>query len=123
MPKVSFIVPVYNAGKYLHRCIDSLMQQSFTDFEVLLVDDGSSDDSGKICNDYAAKDERVKVFRKVNGGVSSARNLGLDNASGEYISFVDADDYLETNAMSDSLFIDGYDLIQIPRNDGSYLKH
>ena len=102
MPKVSFIVPVYNAGKYLHRCIDSLMQQSFTDFEVLLVDDGSSDDSGKICNDYAAKDERVKVFRKVNGGVSSARNLGLDNASGEYISFVDADDYLETNAMSES---------------------
>ena len=122
-PMISVIVPVYNAEKYLQRCVDSILKQSFTDFEVLLIDDGSHDRSGELCDEYGEKDNRVRVFHKENGGVSSARNVGLDNASGEYISFVDADDYLETNAMSDSLFIDGYDLIQIPRNDGSYLKH
>ena len=122
-PMISVIVPVYNAEKYLQRCVDSILKQSFTDFELLLIDDGSHDRSGELCDEYAKKDNRVRVFHKENGGVSSARNVGLDNASGEYISFVDADDYLETNAMSDSLFIDGYDLIQIPRNAGSYLKH
>ncbi len=95
-PKISVIVPVYNAEKYLHRCIDSILSQTFTDFELLLIDDGSKDKSGTICDEYAEKDSRVKVFHKKNGGVSSARNLGLDNAKGEWICFVDSDDYIES---------------------------
>ena len=84
-PKISVIVPVYKAEAYLHRCVDSLLAQTFTDFEVLLVDDGSPDRSGEICDEYARKDRRVRVFHKENGGVSSARNMGLDNARGEYV--------------------------------------
>lgn len=95
MPKISVIVPVYNTEKYLHRCIDSILAQTFTDFELLLIDDGSKDNSGAICDEYAAKDQRVRVFHKENGGVSSARNLGLDNAQGEWITFVDSDDWIE----------------------------
>lgn len=91
---ISIIVPVYNAEQYLHRCIDSILAQSYTDFELLLINDGSKDASGDICDEYAAKDTRVRVFHKENGGVSSARNLGLDNAQGEYITFCDADDYV-----------------------------
>lgn len=94
MPKISVIVPVYNTEKYLHRCIDSILAQTFTDFELLLIDDGSKDNSGTICDEYAAKDSRVRVFHKKNGGVSSARNLGLDNASGEWVTFVDSDDWI-----------------------------
>lgn len=97
MPKVSVIIPVYNAEKYLRKCLDSVLAQSFADFEVLLINDGSTDGSGKICDDYAQKDARVKVFHKENGGVSSARNLGLDNATGDWIVFVDSDDYVEKN--------------------------
>ena len=93
-PKISVIVPVYNTEKYLHRCIDSILSQTFTDFELLLINDGSKDSSGAICDEYAAKDNRVRVFHKENGGVSSARNLGLDNAQGEWIAFVDSDDYM-----------------------------
>ena len=93
-PKISVIVPVYNTEMYLHRCIDSILSQTFTDFELLLIDDGSKDSSGTICDEYAAKDSRVRVFHKENGGVSSARNLGLDNAKGDWITFVDADDYM-----------------------------
>lgn len=92
MPKISVIVPVYNTEKYLHRCIDSILAQTFTDFELLLIDDGSKDSSGSICDEYAAKDSRVRVFHKENGGVSSARNLGLDNAQGEWVTFCDSDD-------------------------------
>lgn len=91
---ISVILPVYNAEQYLHRCIDSILAQSYTDFELLLIDDGSKDASGAICDEYASKDTRVHVFHKENGGVSSARNLGLDNAQGEYITFCDADDYV-----------------------------
>lgn len=91
---ISIIVPIYNAEQYLHRCIDSILAQSYTDFELLLIDDGSTDGSGAICDEYAAQDTRVRVFHKENGGVSSARNLGLDNAQGEYITFCDADDYV-----------------------------
>lgn len=94
MPKISVIVPIYNADKYLHRCIDSILTQTFNDFELLLVNDGSKDNSGEICEDYAHKDARVKVLHKANGGASSARNLGIDNACGEYISFIDSDDYV-----------------------------
>ena len=91
---ISVIVPVYNAEKYLHRCIDSILAQTFTDFELLLVDDGAKDRSGEICDEYAAKDSRVSVFHKENGGVSSARNLGLDKAQGEWIIFIDSDDWI-----------------------------
>ena len=97
MPKISVIVPVYNTGQYLPRCIDSILSQTFTDFELLLIDDGSTDNSGMICDEYAAKDSRIRVFHKENGGVSSARNFGLAQASGEYIGWVDSDDWIEPN--------------------------
>ena len=94
-PKVSVIVPVYKAEKYLQRCVDSLLAQTFTDFELLLIDDGSPDRSGEICDEYAAADSRVRVFHKVNGGVSSARQCGMDNATGEYTIHADPDDWVE----------------------------
>ena len=97
VPLVSIIVPVYNAEKYLNRCIDSILSQTVTDFELLLIDDGCKDESGCICDEYAEKDARVRVFHKPNGGVSSARNLGLDNAKGKWITFVDADDRCSCN--------------------------
>ena len=100
MPKVSVIVPIYNTEKYLHRCIDSILGQTFTDFELILVDDGSTDKSGKICDEYAKKDSRIVVVHKENGGVSSARNNGLDIAHGEWITFVDSDDYISDNMLS-----------------------
>ncbi len=95
---ISVIVPVYNSGKYLPACLESLKNQTYTNLEILLIDDGSTDNSGSICDEYAKKDSRFKVYHKTNGGVSSARNLGLDNAVGEWVSFVDSDDYLELNA-------------------------
>ena len=95
MPSVSVIIPVYNAEKYLATCIDSIREQSFKDFEVLLVDDGSTDGSGKICDEYSGIDDRIVVIHKKNGGVCSARNAGLDSARGEYVVFVDADDCLK----------------------------
>ena len=96
-PKISIIVPVYKVEQYLPCCIDSILAQTFTDFELLLIDDGSPDKSGDICDKYAAKDCRIRVFHKENGGVSSARNMGLNNAKGEWITFVDSDDWLEEN--------------------------
>lgn len=93
-PIISVIVPVYNVEQYLPHCIDSILTQTFTDFEVLLIDDGSTDNSGRICDEYAKKDNRIRVFHKENGGVSSARNVGLDNAEGEFLGFVDGDDIL-----------------------------
>lgn len=93
---ISIIVPVYKAEKYIHRCVDSILAQSYTDFELLLVDDGSPDNCGAICDEYATQDSRVRVLHKENGGVSSARNLGLDNAKGEWITFVDSDDWVES---------------------------
>lgn len=95
-PKISVIVPVYNVEKYLCSCIDSILAQTFTDFELLLIDDGSRDKSGEICDEYANKDCRVKVFHKENGGVSSARNLGIDESKGEYLFFVDSDDIISS---------------------------
>ena len=96
MPLVSVIVPVYNVEKYIGCCVQSILAQTFSDFELILVDDGSTDQSGAICDAYAAKDSRVVVIHKENGGVSSARNLGLNQASGEYITFVDSDDWLDS---------------------------
>lgn len=92
---VSVIIPVYNSESYLHRCVDSLLTQSYADFELILVDDGSRDSSSDICDEYARKDDRVKVFHRENAGVSSARNLGLDNATGEFVVFVDSDDWVD----------------------------
>lgn len=89
---ISVIVPVYNVDKYIHRCVQSIIKQTFTDLEVILVDDGSTDDSGEICDELATIDSRITVIHKVNGGISSARNAGLAVASGDYIGFVDSDD-------------------------------
>ena len=100
--KISVIVPIYNTEKYLHKCIDSILNQTFKDLEVILVDDGSTDSSGAICDEYAKKDERVVVIHKENGGQATARNIGLDIAKGEYISFIDSDDYIE-NDMYESM--------------------
>ncbi len=102
-PTVSIIVPVYNVEKYIHKCIDSVLAQTFTDFELLLINDGSSDSSAQICDGYAEKDERVKVFHKENGGVSSARNVGLQHATGEWISFIDSDDWLDETYLDEIL--------------------
>jgi glycosyltransferase involved in cell wall biosynthesis len=97
--KVSIIIPVYNTEQYLPRCIDSILGQSFTDFELLLIDDGSTDGSAKICDAYAEKDSRIRVLHKENGGVSSARNLGLNEAKGEWVVFVDSDDWISDNCI------------------------
>ncbi len=97
MPQISIIVPVYNAEQYLSHCIDSVLSQSFSDIELILVDDGSPDRSGEICDRYAEQDPRVRVIHKENGGVSTARNAGLDVANGDYITFVDSDDFLDDN--------------------------
>lgn len=91
---VSIIVPIYNSRDYLSQCIDSILNQSYSDFELLLIDDGSTDDSRTICDGYEAKDNRIRTYHKENGGVSSARNKGLDEAKGDYIVFIDADDYV-----------------------------
>ena len=96
---ISVIIPVYNSEKYLHKCIDSVLSQSYTNFEVILVNDGSTDSSGMICDEYAEKDERVRVFHKDNGGVSTARNLGIDYATGKYVLFIDSDDYMTDDAV------------------------
>ena len=92
MPKFSIIIPVYNVAPYLRECLDSVLSQTFPDWEAICVDDGSTDESGAILDEYAAKDKRFRVFHKENGGVSSARNLALDNAKGEWIGFLDGDD-------------------------------
>lgn len=95
-PLVSIIVPVYNVEKYLRECIDSIVGQSFTDWELLLIDDGSPDNSGAICDEYTAVDKRIHVFHKTNGGVSSARNMGIKRATGKWLTFIDADDVVNT---------------------------
>lgn len=93
-PYISIIVPVYNTEQYLHRCIDSILSQTYKNFELLLINDGSTDSSGSICDEYKRRDSRVRVFHKNNGGVSSARNIGLMNANAEWIAFVDSDDWV-----------------------------
>ena len=103
MAEISIIVPVYQVEKYIRQCIDSILAQTFTDFELILVDDGSKDNSGKICDEYAEKDKRIRVIHKENDGLSDARNKGLDNASGNYFMFVDGDDYIAPN-MAECLY-------------------
>ena len=93
MPEISIITPVYQAEKFLKKCVDSILSQSFTDWELLLVDDGSTDKSSEICRTYAEQDARIRYHQKENGGVSSARNAGVALAEGRYITFVDSDDF------------------------------
>ena len=104
---ISVIVPVYNVENYLYKCISSIITQSYGNFELILIDDGSIDKSGEICDSFSEKDNRIKVIHKVNEGVSSARNYGLKQARGEYICFVDSDDYVLTYIIH-SGFISGY---------------
>lgn len=102
-PLISVVIPVYNIEEYLERCVNSVQKQTYTNLEILLVDDGSTDNSGNICDRLAATDDRIKVFHKPNGGSSSARNLGISKAKGDYIGFVDSDDYISEN-MYDLLY-------------------
>jgi len=99
MPKISVVIPVYNVEKYIRECVESVLSQTLSDIEVILVDDGSPDNSGKILDEYATKDPRVRVIHKANGGVSAARNDGLKECTGDYIYIMDSDDYLEPDAL------------------------
>lgn len=103
-PEISIIVPVFNVEKYLGNCIDSIISQTFCGWELILVDDGSYDNSWKICDDYQKKDDRIRAFHKKNGGVSSARNYGLDKASGNWILFIDSDDFVSETYLEGMLF-------------------
>lgn len=94
---ISVIISVYNVAPYIRRCINSIQNQSYSDLEIIVVDDGSTDESGIICEDLAEQDKRIVVIRKENGGNASARNAGIDVARGEFLAFVDADDYIENN--------------------------
>ena len=98
-PLVSVIVPVYNVAPYLEQCLDSIVNQSYRNLEIILVDDGSTDKSGAICDRYAEQDSRIQVVHKENGGQSSARNVALDMMTGEWVLFVDSDDWIELNTL------------------------
>lgn len=114
MPQVSVIVPVYKTESYLHRCVDSILAQSFTDFEIILVDDGSPDNCGRICDEYAEKDERIKVIHQENGGLSAARNAGLNRVQGDVVYFLDSDDYIEAGLFEAAVdAMQTYDLVVI----------
>ncbi len=97
MDKISVIVPVYNVEKYLDKCVESIVNQTYKNLEIILVDDGSTDNCPEICDEWAKKDNRIKVIHKPNGGLSSARNAGMDSMTGSYIQFVDSDDYIKSN--------------------------
>lgn len=99
MPRVSVIVPVYNSELYLNQCVDSILAQTYSDYEVLLIDDGSTDRSSCICDEYASKDSRVRAIHTANNGVSHARNVGIEMACGEFITFVDSDDYISSDLL------------------------
>lgn len=125
-PELSIIVPVYGVEAWLPACIESILEQTYGDFELLLVDDGSPDRSGAVCDEYAARDGRIRVFHKANRGVSSARNLGLDNARGEYITFIDSDDALSwATTLEENLRLmrqmPDVDIVQFPQEGSSAL--
>ncbi len=105
-PKVSVVIPIYNVEKYLPRCIESVINQTLEDIEIILVDDGSPDGSPRICDEYAKKDSRIRVIHKTNGGLASARNAGMTLATGKYLFFVDSDDWLELDGLS-TLYVIG----------------
>ena len=128
--KYSFIVPVYNVENYIDRCLNSILSQSFNDYELLLINDGSTDNSFEICMKYAKQDKRIKLFDKPNGGLSDARNFGLDRAKGEYVIFVDSDDYIEKNTCITfyDLTLDNIDIIRgnafvITKDDRSIMRN
>ena len=129
MPELSIIVPVYKVEKYLPRCIDSILAQTFGDFELILIDDGSSDGCGRICDEYARKDKRIVVIHQKNMGVSAARNAGLDIARGRYIGFVDSDDWIEPQmyeVMMDAIRENGADMavcgVRYADEDGKFTR-
>ena len=97
MKKVSIIIPVYNVEKYLAECLDSVINQTYSNLQIIVVDDGSTDASGQICDEYAEKDNRITVIHQVNAGAANAKNTGLDNVKGDYVTFVDSDDWVELN--------------------------
>lgn len=105
MIDISIIIPAYNLGDYIVRCVDSLLNQGLTNFEILLIDDGSTDNTGIICDELAIKDSRIKVTHKPNGGVNTARNIGLKIAKGRYITFIDGDDYLKAGTLKGAIQI------------------
>lgn len=114
-PKVSILVPVYNVEKYLQRCVDSVLAQAFTDWEMILVDDGSPDRCPQMCDEYAQQDERIKVVHKENGGLVSARKVGFEHAKGEYLVFLDSDDYMLPHALKvlyKSILSKGTDIVK-----------
>lgn len=104
-PSLSIIIPVYNVKNYLNKCIDSILNQSYKDFEIILVDDGSTDGSGEICDEYSKMNSKIKVFHKKNNGQGSARNLGLDVCKGKYIGFVDSDDFIDPDMYESMIMI------------------
>lgn len=113
MPVVSVIVPIYNVEEYLERCVDSILNQTFTDFELILVNDGSTDNCGVICDRYAKKDPHIKVIHKENGGLSDARNAGIDVSAGQYMMFIDSDDYIDPKMLEilyERILNDGSDM-------------
>lgn len=103
--KISIIVPVYNAEQYLNKCIESILKQTYQNFEIILIDDGSEDNSGNICDEYEKNNTKIKVIHQTNSGVCAARNVGIDNAKGDWISFVDADDYIETTYLEELIYL------------------
>ena len=114
-PQISVIIPVYNVERYLSACLDSVLNQEGCSLEVILIDDGSTDQSGRICDQYAAGDSRIKVIRQANAGAAAAKNAGLRIATGEYLAFADSDDFLEAGAyryMLDQLRMHDADVIQ-----------
>ncbi len=118
---ISVIVPVYNVKAYLRKCLDSITNQTYKDLEILVVDDGSTDGCGRICDEYAERDSRVKVFHTENRGLSSARNLGLDEAKGEWVGFVDSDDWIEPDMYEEALDgIEDADILCFQRTEGTY---
>ena len=113
---VSIVIPVYNAEIYLKKCINSILTQTYKNIQIILVNDGSTDNSAKICEDFLKKDNRIKLINKTNGGVSSARNMGIYNCEGDYIVFVDSDDWIDSRHIEylvNPIFIEDYEL-QIP---------
>ena len=126
MPLISVIVPVYNVEKYLDRCVQSIVEQTYSNLEIILVDDGSPDNCGAMCDAWAEKDSRIKVIHQKNGGLSAARNVGMAAATGEYLAFVDSDDYIRADmyqSLYDRLFADGSDMaacgVEMVFEDGS----
>ncbi|MFR6245818.1 MAG: glycosyltransferase family 2 protein [Romboutsia timonensis] len=111
---VSIIIPIYNSEKYLKKCIDSILEQKYNNLEIILINDGSTDNSGKICDRLAIEDKRIKVIHKLNEGVSIARNKGLEMAKGEYIFFIDSDDYIDENIIKDMIsYSRDYDIVKV----------